>query len=117
MSTPFEYENETNRLDIKLSVDPKDVFLWVHEGRNQAAIHIPNTDAPTIAAALLKTAGHDDLAGYIEAETEREASKKLQARREEIATTYGYAKTDALPAPALALVDRVIELEDAQATA
>lgn len=116
MSTPFEYENETNRLDIKLSVDPKDVFLWVHEGLNQAAIHIPNTDAPTIAAALLKTAGHDDLAGYIEAEIEREASKKLQARRAELSTEYGYTSFETVPAPALALIDRVIELETAQAT-
>ena len=59
MSEPFKYENQTNRLDIKPSVDPKDVFLWVHEGREQAAIHIPNADVPTVAAELLKAAGQE----------------------------------------------------------
>ena len=62
----YRYEIDNERLDIKTSTDPESVFMWVHEGRNQAAILVPNADAPTVAAEILKAAGRDDLAALIE---------------------------------------------------
>ena len=112
MSDSFQYENRTNRIDIKPSVDPGDVFLWVHEGRNEAAMHIPKTAAPTLAAELLKAAGREDLASLIEKDAEMKA---LAERRDALATRLGADReysSFSPTAPFRRAIDRIIELED-----
>lgn len=112
----YEYETGIGRLDIKTSYSPKLVFVWVHEDTQQAAIHIPNEDVPTVAAELLKAAGHVVLAGNIEAAVAHSAEvaasgKKRQERRDALApTTYAAASLITRT-----LIDQIVEQEDEQA--
>ena len=115
---PYRYELNNESLDIKPSTSTSATFLWVHEGRNQAAIIIPNADVPTVAAELLKAAGQDYLATYLVAMAEKEAAdaeKRLQERRDAVAAevfapyggTYGEAN-----AVVRKIIDNIIRLQD-----
>ena len=55
----YRYETDNGGIDIRESVNQANAFLWIHEDRKEAAILIPKADIPTVAAELLKTAGHE----------------------------------------------------------
>lgn len=106
----------------------EEVWLAVPKGN----LFIANEDAPTVAAELLKAAGHLAIAELVEAEdadrmarAEREAvTQKLQERRDKIARDIG-ERYDGIPAGSYhtgtwrerVAIDRIIELEDGKTTA
>ena len=161
----YEYTRRTGDLIIRKSDSPGEVFVWINEGGQNAAIHVAAGDAATVAAELLKAAGQEGvfvaksagevtpeaggllacgavplvvcvdsesspselrdvaasyiaLAEYIEgkAQSEAEAEKKLQGRRDALMRAFGYHHDWERAKPMFRkAIGRIIELEDGQA--
>lgn len=75
----------------------------------QTSAYIELADAPSVAAELLKAAGHDGLADLIGWES---AEKKLQERRDAVAASLGMPYYIRLVATAQRAIDYIIALED-----
>ena len=134
MSTYKHEDHDGDTLEIHDTPFKKGVLITVRSRSVARSTYIPNADAPTVAAELLKAAGRTDLAGYIEAVVVREAAaareaaekaeaeaaeKKLQERRDALAKEFD-TECDASLARyrncTLTLrraINRIIELEDA----
>lgn len=128
MST-YGYETVNESLDIRPSSVTGRTFIWVHEGKKEAAIIIDTEDVATVALELLKASASDwstqpvDLVAIV-ASLERyvkahDPKVKLQERRNalsfqltgegECGPQIPYA---ARTAPLRQAIDRIIELED-----
>ena len=112
----YEY-TDSSEDTLAIASTTSAVRLVAHMKDAAACIFIANSDAPTVAAELLKAAGHDGLADLIGWES---AEKKLQERRESVLANLlpEAAKANNLPALAeLSLLDDrainyIIDLED-----
>ncbi|MCC3277487.1 hypothetical protein LJ753_16610 [Arthrobacter sp. zg-Y20] len=103
-------DNVGDILRLLTSADGDRVILIAKGELDAKEIHIQNADAPTVAAELLKAAGHDDLAGLIEVSA---AQAKLQARRNAVALSLsGVASYTQQVQTTRKAIDRIIELED-----
>ena len=123
MST-YEYNNGDRRFSADTALMGQCVYVTAQPtSAPMNGMWIPNAHIPTIAAELLKAAGHHYLAGYIEADVDaREraaeaeaAEKELQERRDSLAadlsmSTYSYEHITPIAQNA---INRIIELEDA----
>lgn len=121
MST-YKYETANEGLDIRPSNVTENTFIWVHEGKKEAAIIIPNSDIPAVAAELLKAAGY--LTGAVKKgptiaeRAANEAEKKLQERRDALAKQFStdvngdYIGYKACGPYTKAAIDSYIALED-----